>query len=89
MQTLYSVKAVSCWYIESNETAYAILYAFCLSFVCSFRGSLKAPGRGGGLAESKATTPGGAWNVAGIVLHRVTFFPGWSGAGLPVISAGL
>ena len=36
IQTLYCVKVVSGWCRNANEIAFAILYAFCLSFVCIF-----------------------------------------------------
>jgi hypothetical protein len=72
MQTLYDVKVVSCWCRIVKEMTYAILYAFCLHFVCTFAGGLKAPGWGGGSGQSHAAAPGRAWNVAGIGLHEVT-----------------
>ena len=51
---------------------FVILYAFCPTFVCIFEKGLKAPGVGGIMGQNKAVAPGGAWDVAGIVRHRVT-----------------
>jgi hypothetical protein len=71
MRPLSRVEVVSRWYRTSKKVTFAFLVAFWLHFGRIFTPSMKAPRQRSGSGQRCAAAPGGAWNVAGLVLHRL------------------